>query len=111
MRKMTLFAILAALLIAALPASSVSLPAAEAQGKTVELTVYNQNVALVSENRTIPLTSGLNEVVYTDVAAQIDPTSVSFKSLTDPEGTTVLEQNFEYDLVGSTRCCRSTSTR
>ena len=36
------------------------------------------------------------------MAALIDPTSVSFKSLTDPEGTTVLEQNFEYDLVGST---------
>ncbi len=101
MRKMTLFAILAAMLIAALPASSVSLPAAEAQDKTVELTVYNQNMALVSETRPVPLESGLNEVVYTDVAAQIDPTSVSFKSLTDPTGTTVLEQNFEYDIVDS----------
>ncbi|MCB0228917.1 MAG: DUF4139 domain-containing protein, partial [Anaerolineae bacterium] len=101
MRKMTLLAILAALLIAALPVSSVSLPAAEAQDKTVELTVYNQNMALVSETRPVALESGLNEVVYTDVAAQIDPTSVSFKSLTDPTGTTVLEQNFEYDIVDS----------
>lgn len=105
MRRTALFATLAAAaLIAAagLPSSPSALVMAQAQGKTVELTVYNQNVALVSENRTIPLTSGLNEVVYTDVAALIDPTSVSFKSLTDPEGTTVLEQNFEYDLVGST---------
>lgn len=101
MRRMILFAILAALLIAALPASSVSLPAAEAQDKSVALTVYNQNMALVSETRPVALETGLNEVVYSDVAAQIDPTSVSFKSLTDPTGTTVLEQNFEYDIVDS----------
>jgi len=38
---------------------------------------------------------------FTDVAASIDATSVSFKSLTDPAGTSVLEQNYVYDLVGS----------
>ena len=102
MRRMVpLLAILGALLLAGLPASSNSLPAAEAQDKSVELTVYNQDMALVSETRPVALESGLNEVVYTDVAAQIDPTSVSFKSLTDPTGTTVLEQNFEYDIVDS----------
>jgi hypothetical protein len=35
------------------------------------------------------------------VAASIDSTSVSFKSLTDPTGTSVLEQNYVFDLVGS----------
>ena len=35
------------------------------------------------------------------MAASIDPTSVLFKSLTAPRGTTVLEQNYEYDLVGA----------
>ena len=100
-RLFTLLAILGVLLLASLPAASTSLPAAEAQDKSVELTVYNQNMALVSETRPITLKNGLNEVVYSDVAAQIDPTSVSFKSLTDPTGTTVLEQNFEYDIVDS----------
>jgi hypothetical protein len=95
---------IAALIAAAGPqASPPSSAKAQAQGKTVELTVYNQDIALVSETSTIPLQSGVNEVVYTDVAAQIDPTSVSFTSLTDPAGTTVLEQNFEYDLVGSAK--------
>ena len=93
-------AVIVALALVALPVASASLPA-EAQDKTVELTVYNQDIALVSETRAVPLESGLNEVVYTDVAAQIDPTSVSFRSLTDPAGTTVLEQNFEYDIVDS----------
>ncbi len=106
MKHKTLFAALAALLLiisVSLPSASNALPAAQAQDGTVQLTVYNQDLALVSETRTVPLKIGLNEVVYSNVAALIDPTSVSFKSLTDPEGTEVLEQNFEYDLVGSTK--------
>ncbi len=35
--------------------------------------------------------------------ATIDPTSVHFRSLTDPEGTVILEQNYEYDLVSSSK--------
>jgi len=72
-----------------------------AQGTGPELAVYNQGIALVKEARTLTLAQGVQPVTITDVAAQIDPTSVHFKSLTDPAGTTVLEQNFEYDLVGA----------
>jgi hypothetical protein len=75
-------------------------PATQEAG-TVELTVYNQDLGLVKEVRTIELAEGANEVRYTDVASRIDPTSVHFVSLTDPAGTTVLEQNYEYDLVSS----------
>ncbi len=80
----------------------VSSPAvAEAEEQKVELTVYNQNFALVKDRRDIELEKGLNQVRFSDVAALIDPTSVHFRSLTDPEGTVVLEQNYEYDLVGT----------
>jgi hypothetical protein len=106
MKRTALLATLAALLLVisvSAPSASNALSAAQAQDKTVQLTVYNQNLALVSETRAVALESGLNEVVYSDVAAQIDPTSVSFRSLTDPAGTAVLEQNFEYDLVGSAK--------
>ena len=71
--------------------------------KSVELTVYNQNLGLVKEVRTLELAKGENEVRYTDVASDIEPTSVHFVSLTDPEGTRVLEQNYEYDIVSSHR--------
>lgn len=74
-----------------------------AEGEGVELAVYNQDLALVKDVRSLTLTQGLNEVRFTDVAAQIDPTSVHFRSLTDPEGTVVLEQNYEYDIVGSSK--------
>ncbi|OQY25834.1 MAG: hypothetical protein B6I34_01380 [Anaerolineaceae bacterium 4572_32.1] len=75
----------------------------QAQGEGVELTVYNQNMALVIDRRSMDLVAGLNEMQFTDVASQIDPTSVHFRSLTDPEGTVVLEQNYEYDLVSTSK--------
>lgn len=73
----------------------------QARGEGVELTVYNQNLALVKDRRALELQEGINEVAFTGVAARIDPTSVHFRSLTDPQGTTVLEQNYEYDIVGT----------
>ena len=62
---------------------------------------YNQipGYAVVREKRDISLDSGINQVKFSDVAAFIDPTTVMFKSLTDPSGTSVIEQNFHFDLV------------
>ncbi len=73
----------------------------QAQSAGVDLTVYNQNVALVKDKRTLALKQGSNQIAFTDVASQIDPTSVQFSSLTDPTGTRVLEQNYAYDIVGT----------
>ena len=56
--------------------------------------------ALVKDRRLVlHLKAGDNVVKFTDIAATIDPTSVRFESLTDPVGTTVVEQCFEYDLA------------
>jgi hypothetical protein len=95
-------ALLAVTCIAGLSVGQGPMPAA-AQTTGVELAVYNQNLALVQDHRQLELTTGLNEVRFADVAAQIDPTSVHFSSLTDPLGTSVLEQNYEYDVVGSAK--------
>jgi len=57
--------------------------------------------AVVRHEREIELKSGRNEVRFTDVAGLIDPTTVSFQSLTDPKGTRVVEQNFQFDLVST----------
>lgn len=67
----------------------------------VELTVYNQNFGLVKDRRVLNLQKGLNEIRFSDVASQIEPVSVHFKSLTDPLGCVILEQNYEYDLVSA----------
>ena len=55
--------------------------------------------AMVRHERTIGVERGRNSVRFADVAERIDPTTVTFESLTDPTGTSVLEQNFQFDLV------------
>jgi hypothetical protein len=55
--------------------------------------------ALVRVDRDLELAKGRSLFKLTDVAALIDPTTVQFLSLTDPAGTKVLEQNFQFDLV------------
>jgi len=54
---------------------------------------------VVKEIRTLNLPKGVSAHRFSDVAARLDRTTVKFRSLTDPQGTAVLEQNFEYDLV------------
>src|SRR5438093_9179777 len=69
--------------------------------KDVMVTIYNGNLGLVKDVRETRLPTGLHETEFTDVAAQIDPTTVHLKSLTDPAGLKILEQNYEYDLLSS----------
>jgi hypothetical protein len=56
---------------------------------------------IVRETRAIDLGMGINQVRFSDVASGIDPTTVSFKSLTAPDAVAVVEQNYEYDLIGA----------
>ena len=70
-------------------------------GQQVSLTVYNQNRALVREERMLSFPKATSVISFKDVAARIDPTSVHFKSLTAPDKLTIQEQNYEYDLVNA----------
>lgn len=56
--------------------------------------------ATVRQYLNLDLKNGLNDVRVTDVAALIEPTTVTFQSLTAPTLTRVLEQNFQFDLIG-----------
>ncbi len=67
--------------------------------KSTQITVYNQDLALVREIRKISLTQGIGQVRIDDVPALIEPTSLFFKSLTHPNAVQILEQNYDYDLV------------
>ena len=59
--------------------------------------------AIVRESRNIMLPQKESIINFTDVAALIDPTTVQFKSLTDPEGTKVVEQDYQFDLVNQAK--------
>jgi len=89
-----------AIALMALAVGGAAFAAAPAK-EGVALTVYNQNFAVVREARTMKLPDKVSTVQFRDVAKQIDPTSVHFKSLTDPDGTTVQEQNYQFDLVNA----------
>lgn len=64
-----------------------------------ELTVYNGGFALIKEIRQLSLSAGRQNVAIEDVAQFIEPTSVGIRSLTAPDGFSVLEQNYQYDLI------------
>jgi len=68
--------------------------AQESNQKSVAITVYNNNLGVVKDLRTLDIKSGLSTIKLTDVAQYIDPTSVHIGI--DGE---ILEQNFQYDLV------------
>ncbi len=55
---------------------------------------------MVREKRNVDVNEKVGTIQFTDVASQIDGTSVQFKSITDPQAT-VLEQNYEFDLVSA----------
>jgi hypothetical protein len=65
----------------------------------VALTIYNVNLGLVKDQRSIKLFKGIGDLRFMDVASQIMPTSVQIRSLAGPETLRVLEQNYEYDLL------------
>ncbi|MFH1863087.1 MAG: DUF4139 domain-containing protein [bacterium] len=65
----------------------------------VSVTVYNQNLGLVKETRSVEVQKGPFQIEITDVAAQIDPTSVHLSL----SGARILDQDFEYDLVSRSR--------
>jgi hypothetical protein len=56
--------------------------------------------AMVRHERQVQLGTGRSQLRFTDVAALIDPTTVTFTSLTDPAAR-VMEQNFQFDLVST----------
>jgi hypothetical protein len=85
---------------ALLLATSAPMPAQSVGERSgVDLTVYNSNLALVREERTIEFVRGVNHLIIPEIPATIDGTSLHFASLTDPPSVRVLEQSFQYDLV------------
>ena len=96
MKKITLL-----MMILMLSVFSVHAQEEDENESDVSVTAYNQGTALIRDRRTFDFSEGTTQIDFTDVASSIDATSVSFVSLTDPEGTYVIEQNYVYDLVGT----------
>ena len=101
------------LVVISLILGSVNTPEAIAESKILEtsiddqtgvsITVYNSGSSLVRDVRNIKFPGGMVDLKFMDVASEIDPTSVHFASLTNPDGISIWEQNYEYDLISQSK--------
>ncbi len=92
--------LIAGLLLILLPPLGVRELAA---GPSMLVTVFNKNLGMIAEVRSLDLAGGVKEYSFPDLPALIDPASVQLKSLTAPGSVRVLEQRFEFDLSGLDR--------
>ena len=72
----------------------------------LSLTVYNSDIALVRDVRNLQLARGTGSLRFMDIAATVNPATVHFRSLTEPSDVSVLEQNYEYDLLDPDKLLR-----
>jgi len=61
----------------------------------VSLTIYNQDLALVEDTRSLTLPAGRSRREFPGVSASIKPETVGLSG----QGLSVVEQNFDYDLL------------
>ena len=65
------------------------------------VTIYNDDFAMVKDVREISFVEGNSVLYFNDVSANIQPETVTFKALENPDSIRVFEQNFEKNLVNT----------
>ncbi len=71
----------------------------QADQKALAVTIYNDNLALVKDQRLVKLGKGEVRLAFQEVSAQIRPETALLRNLTEPKGFYVVEQNFDFDLL------------
>src|SRR5437762_2323980 len=67
--------------------------------QSVAITIYNENLALVKDTRRVTLEAGPNRLALREVSGRMRPETASLRSLTHPGALTLVEQNFDFDLL------------
>lgn len=70
-----------------------------ADRQSLNVTIYNGGLALVHDRRRIHLTHGINRIAWRDVSAGMDSSTVLLQAMNADDPVSVLEQNFDYDLL------------
>lgn len=70
-----------------------------ADQKEVAVTIYNENLALIKDQRQLQLGVGSSSLAFRDVSARIRPETALLRSISAPGSLSVLEQNFDFDLL------------
>ncbi|MFA7350145.1 MAG: DUF4139 domain-containing protein [Methylotenera sp.] len=67
--------------------------------QSVAVTIYNNDLALIKDQRKVKLNNGFNNLALRDVSAQIRPETALLRSLSHAGSFSTLEQNFDFDLL------------
>lgn len=67
--------------------------------KSLAVTIYNGDLALVKDQRVVKLPKGDASLAFQEVSAQIKPETALLRDLTEPKGFWTYEQNFDFDLL------------
>jgi hypothetical protein len=67
--------------------------------RAVGITIYNTDLALVRDRRHFTLPRGESHIALRDVSARIQPETALLQSVSNPGRLSVMEQNFDYDLL------------
>ena len=70
-----------------------------ADQQQVAVTIYNENLALVKDQRKLQLKRGASNLAFRDVSAGMRPETALLRSTSAPGSVSVLEQNFDFDLL------------
>jgi hypothetical protein len=70
-----------------------------ADQKAVAVTIYNQNLALIKDQRKLQLGVGESALSFRDVSAQMRPETALLRNPKQPNALSVIEQNFNFDLL------------
>jgi hypothetical protein len=74
-------------------------PSTLADQQSVAVTIYNENLALVKDQRRIGFDAGRNRLALREVSARMRPETALLRSLSHPGSLSLLEQNFDFDLL------------
>ena len=74
-------------------------PSTLADQQSVAVTIYNENLALVKDQRRISFDAGRNRLALREVSARMRPETALLRSLSHPGSLSLLEQNFDFDLL------------
>ena len=67
--------------------------------QSVAVTIYNEQLALIKDERRVTLDAGTSRLALRDVSAQMQPQTALLRSLEAADAFRVLEQNFDFDLL------------
>ena len=67
--------------------------------QSVAVTIYNENLALIKDLRRVTLEAGRNRLALREVSGRLRPETALLRSVSHPGSLSLLEQNFDFDLL------------